>query len=97
VERLLDEAGVKPIVSVAEAGGNRPTDIEARSVEHGDDALLYVINPRNEALTLRLQTDRSIGQIENLRTLERRAYDGEIRVPPRDTGLFRLIEPSSDG
>jgi hypothetical protein len=95
VERLLNEAGVEPIVSVVEAGGKHPRDIESRSVEHGDDVLLYVINPRNDVLTLQLQTDRSFGQIENLRTLERRAYDGEIRVRPRDTGLFRLVEASS--
>jgi beta-galactosidase len=92
VERLLDEAGVTPIVSVVEAGGERPRDIEARSVEHGDDVLLYVINPRNEELTLQLQTARSFGEVEDLRALARRAYDGEIRVPPRDTGLFRLLE-----
>lgn len=96
-ERLFDEAGVEPIVSVVAAGGKHPRDIESRSVEHGDDVLLYVINPRTEALTLQLQTDRSFGQVEDLRTLERRAYDGEIRVPPRDTGLFRFAQPPSDG
>ncbi|MFB3879859.1 MAG: beta-galactosidase [Armatimonadota bacterium] len=100
-ERLLDEAGVRPIAAVRELDGTRPSDIEARSVEHDGAVLLYVINPRQEAVTLRVESERAFTQVENLRTGHvrgRGAVPGEagdsplsVTVPARDTGLFRLV------
>ena len=96
-ERLLAEAGVRPIAAVRELDGRQPTDIEARSVEHDGAVLLYVINPRNEPATLRIQTDRPFTAIENLRTLERGRYDATMTVPARDTALFRLSGSPTTG
>jgi hypothetical protein len=90
-ERLLAESGVRPIAVVRELNGSRPSDIEARSVEHDGAVLLYVINPRSEPVTLRVESDRVFTQVENLRTVERTAYAGTVTVPARDTGLFRLV------
>jgi hypothetical protein len=90
-ERLLEESGVRPIAVVRELNGSRPSDIEARSVEHDGAVLLYVINPRSEPVTLRVESDRVFTQVENLRTVERTAYAGTVTVPARDTGLFRLV------
>ena len=90
-ERLLAESGVRPIAVVRELNGSHPSDIEARSVEQDGAVLLYVINPRSEAVTLRVESDRAFTQVENLRTVERTPYAGTVTVPARDTGLFRLI------
>ena len=89
-ERLLAEAGVHAIATVWELNGKRPTDIEARSVEHDGAVLLYVINPREEEVTLRVDTERAFTVVENLRTLGRASYAGTVTVPARDTALFRL-------
>jgi len=91
-ERLLAEAGVRPIVSVQELDGRQPRDLEARSVGHDGAVLLYVINPREEPATLRLVSERSFATIENLRTLERGRYDATVTIPARDTGLYRLVQ-----
>lgn len=90
VEDLLGDLGVKPIVSVREVDGARPVDVEARAVEYDGDALLYIINPREESLVLRLDTEWTFREIENLRTLDRSDYGGSVTVPPRDTALLRL-------
>ena len=90
VQRLLAEAGVKPIVTVRAADGSRLRDVEARSVEQAGEVLLYVINPRRERLELRLETQRRFAEVEDLRRLERRAYDGKLEVPARDTMLFLM-------
>jgi hypothetical protein len=94
VENLLREAGVRPIVEVRELDGRRTTDIEARSVEQEGSVLLYVINPREEPITLRIETDRAFREVADLRKLERTAYRGTVTVPPRDTALFRLTSGS---
>jgi hypothetical protein len=90
VERLLTEAGVSPIVTVRLADGSRPHDVDARSVEHDGAVLLYVVNPRQEKLELSLETIRRFVEIEDLRRLEKRPYDGKLEVPARDTVLLRL-------
>lgn len=90
VERLLSEAGVAPLVSLRNAQGQPLRDLEARAVEHEGAVLLYAINSRSEPLTVTLHSARPFTEVEDLRTLERRPYDGLLTLPARDTGLYRL-------
>jgi beta-galactosidase len=90
MERLLAEAGIRPMVEVREADGSRPADIEARAVEHEGAVLAYVINSRTSPLEVALEFDRPLAEIEDLRTLERGPFTGRVTVPARDTALYRL-------
>jgi hypothetical protein len=52
--------------------------------------LLDAISPREEPVTLRIETERAFREVEDLRKLERASYRGTVTVAPRDTALFRL-------
>ncbi|WP_127579438.1 beta-galactosidase [Paenibacillus koleovorans] len=94
LDRLIDDAGIERELKVTDQTGQRVQGLEARLVRRKNDDLVYIANESGQPVEFRLETNRQVDEIRELRSL--RYYDRpEGLVGDKETLLFSLRENPS--
>ncbi|WP_165822352.1 beta-galactosidase [Paenibacillus montanisoli] len=94
VDRFFTESGIDRPLKVTDEDGRRVSGLEARLVRRRHDDLVYLVNESGRTVDYRIQTDRAIHEIRELRSLK---YYKEAAGQIKDgqTLLFSLREDPS--
>ena len=91
LDRIYDNAGIERHLKVTDANGNRIHGLEARLVRRRNDDLVYISNETKSVKSFRIETNRPIDGICELRSME--IYDKpEGVLKPLQCMLFKFSE-----
>ncbi len=88
MDPMFDAVGFPRPVRISGLNGDRPPQIESRTIPHEDGYLTYVINLNPEPVEIRLELPGEVSRIENLSYEE--DGDADLSLGRFETLLLKL-------